>query len=74
MSWKFRALGLHAALVSAQADLAQLFGRRVGESFSIGPGLVRCIVLDPEAIHVLPPHRVGLQQPEDGLRDLGLPS
>lgn len=52
---KLRALGLRAALVSAQADLAQPFGRRLGEDFSTGLGIFRGIVFSSEAVPVLHP-------------------
>lgn len=52
---KLRALGLRAALVSAQADLAQPFGRRLGEDFSTGLGIFRGIVFSSGAVPVLHP-------------------
>lgn len=61
VSWRLRALGLHIASVSAQADLAQPFGKRVGGSFSTGLGIVRSIFFSLEAIHVLPPSSPEIQ-------------
>lgn len=52
VSQKLRGLGLHAALAFAQVDVAQHFGRRIVEIFSIRLDIFRSIFFSPEAIHV----------------------
>lgn len=54
VSQKLRALGLtgHAALAFTQVEVAQHFGRRIVEIFSIRLDMFRSIFFSPEAIHV----------------------
>lgn len=50
----------YASLVSVEADLAQLFGTRVEESFNMELGIFRGIFFSPED---MPPSRVGVRGP-----------